>query len=282
MSNNYPLFYHIGMPKTGTTTVQQVFRSDSRINVIGNRYFNLFEYWKAPFSAYKEGKINIVSEENLVLQMNGFGKLNLLLSRIKRCAPQAHIIVTIREQRALMESRYKYQFPWYGGYSKDFSEWIESSQGMDYLSICMYASIYKSMLAFFPKEQIHFLLFENLKNDYDLFFKDFYSIIGLDFKDLPRIYENKSLSESELSVLKRLNRFKMLRSGTVLSKYELSAFIKIAKIFKRKDTRQSEFRWDNLKFRERIEHDFTSENTELIDLGLFTREDLKRYNYLLE
>lgn len=285
MEFSYPQYYHIGLPKTGTTTIQHILRSDDRINLIGNRYFNKFDYWKRPYTFLKEGKLNIVSEENQILQMDNFGKLSLLLSRIQRCAPAAHIIITIREQRDLLESRYKYNFPWYGGYSKDFQFWLESGQGMDYLSICMFSSIYDSILAFFPKEQIHFLLFEDLKFDYNSFLADFYGILNLQAPPgalTRRIVKNESISESELLILKRLNRFKLFKADNKLARYELQFFKRVAGWLANPVKKYDAFRWNGIVGREKIEQDFARENSSMVKSGILSGDKLKKYNYLLD
>jgi hypothetical protein len=281
----YPQFYHIGLPKTGTTTIQHVLRSDDRLHVTGTRFFSRFAYWEKPFSHAKPGQINIASEENLVLQMEDFGKLHLLLSRIRRCAPNANIIVTIREQRSLLESRYKYNFPWHGGYHRNFEEWLRSAQGMDYLSVCMYSSLYDSIRAFFPANQIHFLMFEELKVNYAGFFKKFYGILNLAPPPeliASAVSKNESLTENELYILKKLNRFKMFRKDSTLARYELALFLKIASAFRNRERKRDDFRWIKNHAAAAIEKDFASENKGLAERDIFSIDKLVQFNYIVQ
>jgi hypothetical protein len=280
----HPIFFHIGLPKTGTTTIQFITRKDQRINVIGTRHFNRFEYWEKPVTFIKPGKVNLVTEENQVLQMDDFGKFILFLSRIKQFSPDAHIILTLREQRSLLESRYKYQFNWHGGYTKSFDAWLKSGQGMDYLSLCMYDSLYNTLVAFFPVAQIHFLLFEDLKNDFNGFFTSLYKIFELDPPDsllTEPVVQNKSLSEPELAVIRKLNRFKIFKGDGRMSKYEFALYKRIAATFRDESKKREEFRWEKVPFHERIEADFARENSALVAKNIFTAETLKNYHYLL-
>jgi Sulfotransferase domain len=279
-----PIFFHIGLPKTGTTTIQHVARKDPRIHVVGTRYFNRFEYWDNPVGFIDPEKVNLITEENQILQMPDFGKLSLFLGRIKKFAPHAHIILTIREQRDLLESRYKYQFDWHGGYTKSFDAWLRSGQGMDYLSICMYNDLYDSIRAFFPSEQIHFLLFEDLKTNFESFFKSLYDILGISVREelLPNpITKNKSLSESELSLIKRINSFKMFRGDNQMAKIEFAAYLKLAWLMVGKKIKKSdEFRWNNVTGHEAIEADMLFQNSSLVQKGILDQASLEKYNYL--
>jgi hypothetical protein len=281
---NTNLFFHIGLPKTGTTTIQHVIRQDERINVAGTRYFNRFEYWEKPFGLLKPDKVNLISEENQVLQMGDFGKFTLFLSRIKQFSPEAHVILTLREQRALLESRYKYQFDWHGGYTKDFSTWLRSGQGMDYLSLCMYSTLYDTLLAFFPAGQIHFLLFEDLKNDYRGFFRSLYKIFKLEAPEellKEPVIQNPSLSEPVLRSIRRWNKLKILHNDSWLSRYEFALIRKLAALVNRGNSSVSDFRWENIEVKEKIEEDFRNQNNALAERGVIAMEKLKKYNYLV-
>lgn len=284
MNGNTPLFFHIGLPKTGTTTIQHIVKSDARINTISTRHFNRFEYWEKRFDFIQSEKVNLITEENQILQTADFGKFILFLSRVKQFSPDAHIILTIREQRDLLESRYKYQFNWHGGYTKSFEDWLRSGQGMDYLSICMYGSVYEAMLSFFPADQIHILLFEDLKTNFIGFFNSLYDILGLPFpEDLIRepVAKNTALSEPELLFIRRLNRFKLCRGDQSIAKYEFALYKKIASMVKDNQKKCLEFRWDQVQHHKDIEHDFSLQNGILVNKKVITAELLRKYNYLL-
>src|SRR4051812_4235240 len=95
-----PEIFHIGIPKSGTTTLQAVLRKDERFHRIGSHLIGSYKFWDENFLLEcKPDKINIVSNENLVLQSGELGKLHTTLFHIQGINPEAKIIVTIREQR---------------------------------------------------------------------------------------------------------------------------------------------------------------------------------------
>ncbi|MTI37960.1 sulfotransferase domain-containing protein [Fulvivirga lutimaris] len=277
------IFFHLGLPKTGTTTLQYLLRKDDRINYSGKRTLAQFKHWETPFEFKDFSKVNILSEENLLLQMEDLCKPYLLFKRIKNLNPEAEIIITIREQRDLLESRYKYNFHWHGGYNRSFDEWLRSSQGMEYLSNCMYATLYKMISAFFDHHKIHFLLFEELKQNPESYYNRFYNILGLTKPDekFDTVKKNVALTERELLVLKKMNNVKLFRSNSKWAKYELKLFLKIASFWKADQKKYEAFRWNDSLYSS-INEDFREENKDLIAMGLFNENDLAKYGYLLK
>jgi len=283
-NNKFPQFYHIGLPKTGTTSLQTVLRRDERINCIRNRYFNTHQWWTEDYDCFSENKdiIDIVSEENIVLQSGNLGKLVNTLYRIRKARPDAHIILTIREQRNLLSSRYKFNIPHAEGFADSFETWLKSGQGMDFLSVCLYENIYQVLRLYFPKDHIHFLLFEDLKKCPDDFFKKFYNILGLSLPEKNiSVKENVSLAESELSVLMLLNKAKFFRGNSWVSRFEGKVYRRVAKFFKDKNKEIDCFRWKTTRFFTNIEKDFVESNQKLAGLNVVSREKLINYGYLL-
>lgn len=278
----YPKLFHIGIPKTGTSTIQHNLRNDNRINLIQKKYFNTYEWWTKCYDYYNDNLINIVSDENLILQVN-YGKLILTLSRIQYIVPDAQIILSIREQRELLKSRYKSTISYHTGVYKSFEEWLKSSQGMDYLSVCMYDTVYRTISTFFPANQIHLLLFEDLKYNYCQFFKKLYSIIGI---EMPKhceqnVIKNKSLTEFELLIIKRMNRFKIFRNDNKLAINEAKLVRKYAALFKDPQKTVNCFQWSENKLFNNIEKDIRRENQQLIRKNMLDRDKLVSYDYLI-
>jgi len=171
----------------------------------------------------------------------------------------------------MLESRYKFCIPYYEGCHYEFRDWLVSGQGMDYLSISMYASMYKAINAFFPKENIHFLFFEDLKHDPRKFYDGLYKILEIsqpDSLDLWR-HSNPSLSEPELRAIKKLNRFKIFRGDSRLARLEMKLFMKLASRLRDPMKQEDEFRWGTSNFHENIERDFRIENAEMCKSGVF-------------
>jgi len=282
--SKYPKFYHIGLPKTGTTTLQTILRRDPRVHCIGSRYFNTHQWWTEDYEGETdEGNIiDIVSEENIVLQSGNFGKLINTLYRIQKIRPDAHIILTVREQRNLLCSRYKFNIPQVVGFSESFEDWLKSGQGMDYLSLCLYENLFRTINLYFPEEQIHFLLFEDLEICSEIFFNTFYSILGLDVPDCrSRVKENVSLTDSELYIIKQFNRLKLFRGSSFLSRMEAKMFRCMAKPFKNKKRKMDCFKWGTSLLFKNIEKDFAETNRKLVARGIFSRNKLAGSGYLL-
>jgi len=283
--SDYPLYYHIGLPKTGTKTVQYVMGLDSRINLIRDRIFSGYGFWSRPLPGLAPGKVHVVSEENQITQVESASTLSLLLARIKRFVPDARIIVTLREQRDALESRYRFNIPYYGGDCSTFQTWLESRRGMEYASICMYSSVYDTIRAFFPGNQVHFLLFEDLKFDYDGFLKGFYGIMQLEPPAAAlghAVVKNRSLTDSELVVVRCLNRFKLFRKNTPAGRLAVRLFRSVASRFRQDGKKLDSFRWSNIRHRENIDAEFARQNAGLVSRGLFSADHLRKYKYLID
>lgn len=264
--------------------MQTVLQKDRRVHRIANRYFITHQWWTEAYKGYseKENIINIVSEENMVLQSGNFGKLVNTLFRIKKVRPDAHIILTIREQRKLLESRYKFNIPHPRGFSHSFASWLKSGQGMDYLSLCLYENLFRVINLYFPKEHIHFLLFEELEKQPDVFFRGFYKILDLEApQDTIDVKENVSLSTGELKIILWLNRFKLFRSDSLASRFEAALFRRIAKPFKNVESLPDSLRWGKSRLFKELEKEFAETNRKLLELDIFSRKTLVEYGYLL-
>lgn len=282
MANNYPEIFHLGMPKTGTTSIQHYLKQDKRINLIRNYYFNSPKWWLEDYKYCASDRINIASDENQVLQSANFGKFINTLSRISRVNPDAKIVLTVREQRSLLLSRYKYSIPYFTGFNAEMSTWLVSPQGMDYVSCCMYATMYRTICAFFKPENVHLLFFEHLREDPLKFYDDLYSIIGLerDSNISVDVKRNTSLTDYQIAYIKSLNKYKIFRKHNKIAIKEAAVYRRLALKFA-KDKSTSKFRWGNGKLYEGMEKDFANENRALIELGLISEEELRSFNYLV-
>jgi len=149
----------------------------------------------------------------------------------------------------------------------------------------MYSSLYDTIRAFFPADQVHFLLLEDLKFQQESFFKAFYAIMTMEPPQSllgQPLVKNRSPSESELAVIRCLNRFKLFRGDNQIARRERSVFRRIARLFKDESKRLPAFSWDTIEPRRNIEREFALENAGLVARGQFTEEKLRRYNYLLD
>ncbi len=286
LNPKYPSVFHIGLPKTGTTTIQHILGQDQRVNLMMVRNYNTVDWFNKEFDLCKPDKVNVLSEENILLHMNidghGYVKSSIMLERMAQTQPNAQIILTIREPKKLLCSRYKYHIPYWEGYSKDFEDWLGTQQGADYCSICCYRNMYKQILTYFPKEQIHFILFEDLIHDKEAYIKKYYEIIGLNL--LPEIdlntHQNENLTEPEIKAIKKLNRFKVFKKGGKLSQMEANLYRKLVKRKRDKSKKVEDFKWQKTRLFKGWEKEFYDQNKFLVEEGLVDAHKMKKYGYL--
>jgi hypothetical protein len=203
----FPRIFHIGLPRTGTTTIQSVLGSDSRLTVTSNRYFQTPAYYSNPaFEANPQG-ILVHSDETMLRQDGNHAKMSLTLCRLQAQVPDAKIILTIREQRSWLLSRYRFGVG--SEYvTSTFEEWLFSRQGLDFVSLGHFGMLYRTLLSYFPAGNIHVLPYELLRDDYEEFFRQVYGVIGLapPGKANLIIHKNASLPDAQLACKRYLNR----------------------------------------------------------------------------
>jgi hypothetical protein len=210
----------------------------------------------------------------------------LTLWRIRQQAPQAKIILTIREQRGWLLSRYRYGVGT-GTVSVTFDEWLQTREGLDFLSLGHYGMIYQTLAMHFPRENIHVLPFEWLRDDYAGFFQRLYEIIGLPAEFPPQaIHKNASLSDGRLACKRHCNRLALLpkaafeRPGLLhkLQSRLIHALTEAVYRLRGETGGAAQFTWPASKICDALLADFARSNRELVELaGL----DLDRIGYCL-
>lgn len=270
-----PEYFHIGLPKTGTTTIQEVMESDNRINLImKSGYLTTISPHITLYPNYDSDKINIESDEGIIIH-----NLYFTLKRISELNPDAKIIVTIREQRALLISGYK-QVIRSGKFSGTFIDFLNSKFGINFIEFSDYSTLYDILTIFIKKENVHFLVFEKLKDDYSNFFKELYGILGLGVpSDLEITKANVSFKDSQLNLERKLNRMMILKRDSRFGEFEFRAHRSI-KRFIRKHFNQSnvkQIQWKTEGINILLEKHFSKSNQEFIEKTGF---ELKKYNYL--
>ena len=198
------LYFHIGLPKTGSTFLQSIIKNDKRIN---DQRSSIHKF-RPDVQSFKfvKGKSNVVSNETFLLKGEGAGKYNMMktLSEIKALSADIKIIITLREPYSLLLSMFKYRIK-NGAYFKSFDDWFFKDEAQDLFSILHYNVLYQSIQTFFSKNNIFFLFYEDLKNE-NFMIKEFYEILNLNPKTFPEKALNKSLSSNELIKLNYLNK----------------------------------------------------------------------------
>ena len=143
--------------------------------------------------------------------------------------------------------------------------------------------MYREINTYFPKEQIHFLLFEDLKQDQVAYIKSYYDILGLEVTDNLKLnaHRNESLTEQEIKRIKNLNRFKCFKKGGWFSRKEADLIKRIAKRKQPSKEKVADFQWGNTPLFKGWEADFYKQNQFLADKQIVDSEKLKAYGYIL-
>ncbi|MEX2485554.1 MAG: sulfotransferase domain-containing protein [Brumimicrobium sp.] len=279
MNEEYPVIYHIGLMKTGTTSIQNILKADPAINLIlKSRYFNTNKYFTEAYPKIYKDLINIESDE--VLSRNdGFYGLEESLRRIQEVQPKAKIIVTIREQRSLLLSAYKHHIRQTSdGYT--FTEFLHSSSGYNYIKLLNYYNLVNSIEHFFDKSQIHVFMYEDLRADFRRFITDFYmKLFGQDI--LIRIKDahlNKGLPDDCISLKKSLNKYRMFNNKNSLGRIEDFLIRWIIKLTSNYTTGKKKIEWPKDKLCLELEEKFRESNVQFMN---YMDINIKQHGYLL-
>ena len=221
---------HVGYPKTGTSTIQDLLFTDmhdrGKINFLGksnlkryNSSVNLVKeivYPEQPRSKSriltKDG-INVISNEDIVMSFYGindrkFVKSSDPIATARRLysalseldIDSVEIIISIRNQRELIYSFYVEMWRWYFRHEPNldtFDKYLNNgfANGKDGIFRMFYFSdIIKEYNALFGKDKVHVTLFEDMSNNTKKFCEHFCSPLELDPRILESIIKNNSLN----------------------------------------------------------------------------------------
>jgi len=283
--------FHIGIPKSGTTSIQRTLKNDERILLTRSRYFTSKDWWLDKKNKISTDKIIIESNETLI--SGGFQKVKFIqvIERIYTHNKKASIIITIREQESALKSMFKHHINNNFAGTKTFKNWIYNTNlGIDFISICMYGNIAKALLSYFPKENIHFLFFEDLKENPKEFYVQLYSIIGIPF--IEDIISKEALNVSpfnndQLYTLSKMNRWSLTKVKSS-SHYKNSRLRTLENRIKKGIIRHFSFKanedfftLNNVEGIAKLREDFKKNNNTLLELGLVSEIKLQKYKYLV-
>ena len=271
-----PDFFHIGIMKTGTTSIQNTLGKDKRIQLfLHSRIINTNQYYFKKYESLDYSKITIESDENIYRSMGNMYGLNTSLKRIQHANPNAIIIVTIREQRSLLISAYKHLIR-RTTFNKSFADFLKCSEGVSFLNALNYYKFYLEILNYFPANQVRFILYEN-----DLINSFYEHGIGLKApKNIIYPLLNKTENDTITAFNLKLNKLRLFRKDVFFSKIEDYFYSMVLKFFSRfnKNSKQKLFFWDKRNpFLNEIEKEFSVSNK------LFSQEtglNIKEFNYL--
>lgn len=280
MNDDYPIIYHIGLMKTGTTSIQNILKEDPTIDLIlKSRYFNTNKYFTESYPTVIKNLISIESDE--VLSRNdGFYGLEESLRRIHKVQPEAKIVITIREQRSLLLSAYKHHIRQTSD-TYTFIGFLNSPAGYDYIKLLDYYFLFKSIERFFTADRIYFFLYEDLKNDFNKFISDFYiklfgKNISLNFKNT---HLNKGGTDDLILLRKKLNKYRAFNNKNFFGKIDdlvIKAIIKLASMFRISDNQKID--WPDDELCVELAKKFRESNKQFMD---YTGINIDGHSYLM-
>lgn len=219
---------HIGHMKTATTTLQyQFFREENGYSLIGDRWFLRQKLVYPTELEYEESGVReklleegqrcksnglhpVLSFERLAGGINTGGVDSLiLLRRIKRIFPDALILIVFREQRQFLLSSYRNLIR--QGFAYGLKEFLQPYTGPGNLSFrpsfLEYSKLINAYRQEFGEGKVLALPYELLREKENDFTCRISNFAGVDLPVQPlKNRANESRRESELVVLRRLNR----------------------------------------------------------------------------
>lgn len=280
--NSYPSHYHIGCMKTGTTTIQHVLDADPRINLIlHSRFFNTNKWYSDRYDHCVAGSINIESDENIVRRYNGMTGLRTSLKRIKSVRPDAKIILTLREQRSLVQSAYKHHVRQTNdGFS--FLDFLGSDAGLSCLEMVDYAWVYETICNYFDESNTFVFFYEDLCSDLVAYVSHFYQeALGLEPPEtFPKeTVLNVGASADLLYTKRRFNSWRFFRDNTLSSKLENKFWQFITLLtYRFRNAPADAFAWQENQLFIHLENEFRESN---IRFQSMINRDLASIGYLV-
>ncbi len=278
----FPECYHIGLPKTGSTSLQDIIRKDSRVRMIEKtRYFNTDRWYQDAYPDMASERPTIESDEAIIREYAGRSGHRTALERIQRCRPDARIVLFLREQSGILLSAYKHHIRvYYDPY--DLGDYLKSPAGISFRNMIQYDRLLSDVLSFFPKERVHVFFYEEIKASPERFLERFYQeVFGLSAPELPMGSKNKGVSASRIRLKRSLNALKIFKQGSWAAPLD-RVFIKAAyKSFRglvKEKHSDRDFLEECPYFRDILE-EFARSNRKALDL---MELPLREYGYELE
>lgn len=205
------LFVHVGIPKSGTTTIQDAIRVDPKVNYIQTHCFHKRKYWDPREFELDTTRPNLVSDETYVVRGELGRKVPMycILERVLNEDADVKLLLTIRNQNSSLLSMFKFRIL-LGNSFKDFTDWLTLDEGMDFYSANQFGSIVRMMTSYVPLENIKVMLFEDLCADQAGFYTELYQFLGIEFDpdalDLTT-HSNRTPPQELVYARNKVNRF---------------------------------------------------------------------------
>ncbi|MFB6257573.1 MAG: hypothetical protein ABEH38_02680 [Flavobacteriales bacterium] len=267
----YPSIYHIGFPKTGSTSLQALLKEDPRIQMLYKPgYFISDRYYTHSYPALDPDKPAIQSNEAIMRQyFKGWGSgYQTVLERIREKRPDARIVLFLREQSEILLSEYKFHI--LTGYDHyKMGTYLNTPAGKFFREIIAYDRILRELLSIFPREQVHVYLNEEMKADATAFLERFSrELFGMPPPNIPLKQENKGIPASEVRMKRAINRVKIFRNRPLIDRLDgvlIDGFFKALRPFASKEGKGKAFLKECPYF-ERIMEEYAKSNARTLEL----------------
>ena len=234
-----PQVLHIGFSKCGSSYLRALFRGHPGINLVWKSGFftpslytsnpsrpTTLDQYRAMFDK-REGLLTVESDEHLTMPSvhprlgvrgTNIADFERLVGVIARLLPGAKIIMIIRNQPALLVSRYS-EYLIAGG-KLEFDEFVSQLMGYDGDGNCYFQNYYEMMIdvlaRHFSSEQLLILAQEEMASDIAAMTANIARFLTLSDPFVAAsgfLSERKSLSLGGMSVLRAVNRFLVRQSS---------------------------------------------------------------------
>ena len=297
---------HIGYPKCASSSLQELFLNNENINLIVSRNNKHKEskelidelilkdniefsirscqkYLKIMREKFiNKNKVEIISEECFTASSVSYADRGSIALRLKELFPNAKILIVIRNQFNVINSRYNHDPNdiYALGLSNKFlniNQWIDKNFerfNRSYLSTYNYFDLIEHYKKIFGKDNVHIGIFEELVTDSNKFLFKLNNFLGrdnicLDNLEIP--FENKAIDLYKMSLYSIIKKFKFPKIYKYINPKFKNIIYKIYKKFYKKQ----EISKNN---RERILKVYSNSNKKLIEnYGL----PLEKYEYPL-
>ena len=192
------IFFHLGLKKTGSTYLQQKIFPKLK----GIKY-----YGKKGFKNYK-GKLIAYNHENYLFSHEFDSSLERILKEISKDLPQARIILVLRRQDSWVASKYKYHIKKHG--YLNFEEFFDlaSNTGLWKKEEFYFRKKIEWIEKYFENKPL-ILIYDDLKTNPDRFITQITDFLDTQIVENTKDNKviNKALSNKQLKVLKKFNKF---------------------------------------------------------------------------
>ncbi|MFB6258215.1 MAG: hypothetical protein ABEH38_05945 [Flavobacteriales bacterium] len=210
-----PDHYHIGFPKAGSTTIQNVLKKDPRIQLIYKPGFFASDRWYSGVypKQVDPSRYTVQSDETTMRQYFKGKKVGYrtVLNRIRSLKPDARFVLFLREQSSILLSEYKHHIL-FSSDPFDFGDFLNSPPGLFFREMIFYDRVVKDLMDLFPKENIHVFLVEEMKADPEGFLTRFYEkLFGMEPYSMEMGAENQGITTDMVKLKRKLNRRKLFK-----------------------------------------------------------------------